>query len=54
MSAERLDVWPVTWTDENDVVRNTWSRNHLTDEIEPDPQGEPLYTTVSPGEESER
>lgn len=49
MSAtRRLDVYPVTWRDEDGVKRNTWSRNRFTGEIQPDPDGDPLYTTVAP------
>lgn len=54
MSPERLDVYPVTWRDGDDIERNTWSRNHFTDELEPDPKGQPLYTTVPPGEDQPR
>lgn len=52
--AERLNVYPVTWRDENGVERNTWSRNRFTGEIEPDPDGDPLYTTVPPVDVSDR
>lgn len=39
-------IYPVTWRDEGGAEHNTWSRNHLTGEIEPDPEGDPLYTTA--------
>jgi len=44
-------VYPVVWRDEDGAERNTWSRNRLTGEIEPDPDGDPLYTTTAPGVE---
>lgn len=47
-TAERLDVYPVTWRDEDGEEQNTWSRNPFTDEIERDLHGAPLYTTVPP------
>jgi hypothetical protein len=46
---ERLYVYPVTWKD-GDIERNAWSRNPLTNEIEPDPEGGALYTTEAPPE----
>lgn len=52
--AERLDVYPVTWVDEDGVARNLWSLNSFTGEIEPDPEGDPLYTTVAPVDVSDR
>ncbi len=44
-----VGVYPVTWRDEGQE-RNAWSRNRFTGEIEPDPVGDPLYTTTPPGD----
>lgn len=43
-----LASYPVTWVDEHGVEHNTWSRNHFSEEIEPDLDGDPLYTTTPP------
>lgn len=44
-----VGLYPVTWRDNDGQVRNTWSRNHFTGEISPDPDdGSPLYTTERP------
>lgn len=42
---ELRPVYPLEWHDEHGEWHNTWSRRSFTGEIEPDPDGEPLYTT---------
>lgn len=46
-------MYPVIWRDADGRAHNTWLRNHFTNELSPDPDGEPLYTTVSPEVQSD-